>query len=87
MPTYPSFSTWAIEAPDWVEFSDSYNGSFMSAEQWNEHIASMSIYYKFPRSMRCTADTPGLSGTVKVTCGYQVLDKEFRWHGEFTVER
>lgn len=81
-----------IEAPDWVEFSSSYNTGFISAEEWNHKSYNGDTYIvysdRFPRAIRCTADTPGLSGTVKVTWVYPLIDgKEFRWYGEFTVER
>lgn len=80
-----------IEAPDWVEFSSSYNTGFMSAEEWNQNSYNGKEYiyhsYMYPRAIRCTADTPGLSGTVKVTWIYPLIDgKELRWYGEFTVE-
>lgn len=75
-----------IEAPDWVEIC-SYNEKFMSAEEWNQNSYNGKGNYLLPYYIRCTADTPGLSGTVKVTWIYPLIDgKELRWYGEFTVE-
>ena len=77
-----------IEAPDWVEFSSSYNTGFISAEEWNQNGYNRYESYWLPRAIRCIDNTPGLSGTVKVTYVYPLIDgKELRWYGEFTVER
>ncbi|MDE6491001.1 MAG: hypothetical protein K2L49_07580, partial [Muribaculaceae bacterium] len=66
----------------------SYNPGFISAEEWNQNVNNGYEYYILPRAIRCTANTPGLSRTVKVTCVYPLIDgKELRWYGEFTVER